>query len=85
MSKIVLKTVQIEITEDQIISFLPTINRSFDQQDGDVLITIDEVKSNPKLLDYIVDEIVKDSVLMGLGDPFEFWNNDGWCDVQDYR
>lgn len=47
------------------------------------LLTIEEVLANPKLRDYLCGEAVEDGI--ALYDPHEFWNNDGWCDLRDYR
>lgn len=84
MSKNVVFTVQVEVTEKQLKSFISVLNENeVDEDEGEKELTFKEVTGNPKLLEYICTEAVKDGV--GMYDPEEFWNSDGWCDWRDYR
>lgn len=83
MSKVV-AVVEVEITQEKLVSFLGAINEfCIDEEDGDSPITLEEAITNERLLDYICKEAVEDGVAMY--DPEEFIQNDGWCDVADYR
>lgn len=77
MSEVVY-TGQVPITRSQLESFIRVINISTNQP-----LTIEEVLANERLLQYICFEAINDGV--ALHDPTEFWNNDGWCDVEQYR
>lgn len=74
-------TVQIEISEEEVLSYLPYINRFYCGVD-DLPITIGEVRNKPDLLEYICTDIT----VVGMNhDPLEHVKNDGWCEVEDYR
>lgn len=79
-SEIVLEVV-VKVTKNQLLSFINVLNKwEFGKKDQ---LTFDEVMSKPKLLNYICSTAVEDGV--ALYDPLSFWNNDGWCDIRDYR
>lgn len=70
----------VEFTESDVSDIIDTIN------DGDELtppLTLKEVKSNKKLLKYLIESL--DLKQMAMYDLGEIWNGDGWCDVKDYR
>lgn len=83
-------TVQVNVTKTQLLSIIACLNRhEFDSgrknPEGveDEILTFTEVMSKPNLLKYLCEEAVEDGV--ALYDPVEFWTNDGWCDVRDFR
>jgi hypothetical protein len=78
----VLYTVQVGVNQDQLEQIIKCLNK-YEIDEDETELTIEEVKSNPNLLKYLCEEAVVDGV--ALYDPFEFWNNDGWCDFKDYR
>ena len=77
-------TVAVPITGDDLERFIKVINGGWEVREEEVPpLTLPELMSNDRLMEYIVTEAVEDGVAMY--DPGEFWNNDGWCDWQDYR
>lgn len=46
--------------------------------------TLEQVKSNPKLLHYIIQNGTVEGNELIFIDPFSDWNNDGWCDIHTY-
>jgi hypothetical protein len=80
-SKVVF-TVPVNITKKHLISFIEVLNQ-YEIDEAEEELTIEEVLSKPKLLEYLCIGAVEDGTAMY--DPFEFWNNDGWCDFKDYR
>jgi hypothetical protein len=72
--------VPVNITKIQLVNIILVLNKFEFPEDP---LTIEEVLSNPELLKYICTEAAEDGT--ALFDPFEFWNNDGWCDIFDYR
>lgn len=77
----VVKEVTVQVTQDQLEDILEVINRY--ELDEGIELTLEQVLANDELLTYICETAVDDGVL-ALYDPLEFWNNDGWCDVQDH-
>ena len=76
--------VAVHVSVSQIESFIKTINNGYEVSSGEAEpLTIQELMSNDRLMDYICTGAVEDGIAMY--DPFEFWCNDGWCDWQDYR
>lgn len=72
--------VPVKVTSTQLQSFIDVLNKwEFDEDK----LTFDEVMAKPKLLEYICTEAVLDGT--AIFDPLSFWNNDGWCDIRDYR
>jgi len=53
-----------------------------DTEDGEKLLTLDEVLNNHALLAYLAKNAVFEN---GWYDPEEAWNNDAFCDWEDYR
>lgn len=74
--------VPVKVTSVQLQSFIDILN-GWEFKKHETRLTFDEVMANPKLLEYICTEAVLDGVAMY--DPLTFWNNDGWCDIRDYR
>lgn len=74
--------VPVSVTEKQLESFIAILN-GWELRKHEERLTLEEVMSKPKLLEYICREAVEDGV--GVYDPLTFWNNDGWCDIRDYR
>lgn len=73
-----------ELTKQQLMVIIDCLNKyEFDEDVGDVPLTYDEVINNPKLLEYITTSAFSD--WSGINDPVSFWNDDGWCDIQNYR
>ena len=79
---LVVFTVLVHITRDQLANFINVLNR-FELRDGEEPLTVDEVISKPNLLKYICDEAVEDGA--AIVDPVQFWNEDGWCDWRQFR
>lgn len=80
----VVYSVTTHISREQLLGFIKILNEyEIDEDEGEELFTVEEVLSKPDLLKYICTEAVNDGV--ALYDPIEFWNNDGWCDVKDFR
>lgn len=72
---------QIAVTEAVLEDIVGTINRDIYVEDGDVLVTVEEVKAKPKMLKYLCQRAAEG----GLYDIEEVWNSDGFCDFADYR
>ena len=71
--------IEIQLTRNDLENLLEVLNRyEFD----DNPLTVEEVLSKPDLLKYICEMDFKECTLI---DPLEYWNNDGWCDVHNYR
>ncbi len=83
----VLATFVVEVTEEIVQEILDQVNSSRFDDDADDEeeflkdpITLEQVKSNHKLLKYIVDEYKKG----GDYDVFEICNADGFCEIDSY-
>ena len=72
-------TITIEVTESQIQDILDTLNK---YKCDDNPITMEEVKNNPELLEYLCTE---PNLNFNDIDPTDHFSNDGWCDVSDHR
>jgi len=79
----VIIVVPVEVTIKHILSFMEVLNDREIERPEEEFLTLDEILKNHKLMKYLATEAVNDGVAMF--DPFEFWNNDGWCDFRDYR
>lgn len=77
-------TQEVHITKVQLEGYIDTINNGMDEEDDEYQpLTYKEVVNKKDLLHYICSSVIEDGV--GVYDPEEFWNNDGWCDITDYR
>lgn len=83
MSDVFVCSVVVNVTEKQLLSFIEILNKYEIDDNDEERLTSEEVLSKPNLLEYLCKEAVNDGV--ALYDPFEFWNNDGWCDFRMYR
>ena len=70
-------TVTFEMTRDDVMEIISVLNEYQSTN-----ITIEEVEKNPELLKYICEMDFKDYTMTDL---VEYWNQDGWADVEDYR
>lgn len=71
------------VSREQLEGIIKCLNENELSDEQEERLTIEEVLANPKLRDYLCGEAVEDGI--ALYDPDEFWNNDGWCDLRDYR
>lgn len=76
----VLATITFEVTEELVQKILNQINEYRYEEEDEPQITIEQVKSNPKLLAYIVDEYKRGADF----DIFEMWNSDVWAEIDSY-
>ncbi len=74
--------VPVNVTRSQLVDNIIRILNRYELCEEEPL-TIEEILSKPELLKYLCTESVKDGI--ALYDPYEFWSNDGWCNVRDYR
>jgi hypothetical protein len=72
-------TVTITITESDVQQIIDELN----YHDESNPLTLDEVKAKPELLKYLVESL--DFKELAMLDLEQFWNSDGWADVENYR
>lgn len=72
------------VTYGELKSFIAVLNEH-ESSCKDNKLTLDEVMNTPDLLDYLCEQAVEDEEKLAFSDPFEFWNNDGWCDFWRFR
>ena len=78
-------TQTVSVSAEQLESFVKTLNNDVDVDEGEELLTVEEVKQNQELLTYICKNAIEEGIEEVASDPEEFWNMDGWCEWTEYR
>ena len=73
--------INVEVDKKDLVEIVDIINKhDIDTSVGDVVLSVEEVENNFKLLSYLLTSHIESGY-----DGFECWNSDGFCEFEDYR